>query len=545
MSAQSDRAAEDFIRNETQFHLGFLPTEQSNPLTRDLEVCFHNSPCEGVKCLQRVDREVLAMARRVFTSLEYRKLSKGMLETVKAGHRVVFSGCGATGRLAILLEGMWRDAVDVEYQSAVASIMTGGDFALIRSVEFFEDYATFGVRQVQELGMAEGDMLVAITEGGETSSVLGTVQEALRRRCVVFLLFNNPADILAAHIERSREAIEDSRVTVLDLSCGPMALAGSTRMQATTSEMLVAGAALEETACALMGRKAQDWSVGFEQLLSALEEPSCVQALADYLSLEASVYRRGGTVTYFADRFLLDIFTDTTERTPTFMLPPFRKSGDTESPRPWAFVKNPRFSTVETWRHTLHRPLRCLAWNSMDLRAMGAPAALVAQPPQIDVAEMLKIRIGNEEVAERCVSPEDTAVLLTLGEPSGELVMAHNKLTSGFCKHVSADLTHWGVPRLAHTPLELLDHLAVKLAMNTISTGTMVLMGRVRGNWMSWVAATNKKLIDRSARLVSELAGLDYAESVRRIFAAREEIATLPSNVTPPSPVQLVLGRIR
>jgi N-acetylmuramic acid 6-phosphate etherase len=87
--------------------------------------------------------------------------------------------------------------------------------------------------------------------------------------------------------------------------------------------------------------------------------------------------------------------------------------------------------------------------------------------------------------------------------------------------------------------------LAVKLAMNTISTGTMVLLGRVRGNWMSWVAATNKKLIDRSARLVSELAGLDYAESVRRIFAAREEIATLPSNVTPPSPVQLVLGRIR
>ena len=485
------------------------------------------------------------MARRVFTSLEYRKLSKGMLETVMAGHRVVFFFFFSTGRLAILLEGMWRDAVDVEYQSAVASIMTGGDFALIRSVEFFEDYATFGVRQVQELGMAEGDMLVAITEGGETSSVLGTVQEALRRRCVVFLLFNNPADILATHIERSREAIEDSRVTVLDLSCGPMALAGSTRMQATTSEMLVAGAALEETACALMGRKAQDWSDGFEQLLAALEDPSCVQALADYLSLEASVYRRGGTVTYFADRFLLDIFTDTTERTPTFMLPPFRKSGDTESPRPWAFVKNPRFPTVETWRHTLHRPLRCLAWNSMDLRAMGAPAALVARPPQIDVVEMLKIRIGNEEVAERCVSPEDTAVLLTLGEPSGELVMAHNKLTSGFCKHVSADLTHWGVPRLAHTPLELLDHLAVKLAMNTISTGTMVLLGRVRGNWMSWVAATNKKLIDRSARLVSELAGLDYAESVRRIFAAREEIATLPSNVTPPSPVQLVLGRIR
>ena len=175
---------------------------------------------------------------------------------------------------------------------------------------------------------------------------------------------------------------------------------------------------------------------------------------------------------------------------------------------------------------------------------MGAPEELACRPPQIDVAEMLKFRIGNEEIAERCVLPEDTAVLLTLGRPSGELAEAYAGLTKGFDKHVPADLTRWGVPKLDNTPLELLNHLAVKLVLNTISTGTMVLMGRVKGNWMSWVAATNKKLIDRSARLVSELAGLDYAESVRRIFAAREEIATMPANRMPPSPVQLALKNI-
>ncbi|MCK7533410.1 MAG: hypothetical protein MZV63_21445 [Marinilabiliales bacterium] len=108
----------------------------------------------------------------------------------------------------------------------------------------FEDYQEFGRQQVRELNVAAGDMLVAITEGGETSSVLGTVAEAADRGAAVFLLFNNPADILCKHIERSRKAIEDPRVTVLDLFCGPMAIAGSTRMQATTSEQLVAGAAL-------------------------------------------------------------------------------------------------------------------------------------------------------------------------------------------------------------------------------------------------------------------------------------------------------------
>ena len=112
-------------------------------------------------------------------------------------------------------------------------------------MEYFEDYQEFGRQQGQGVECQSGDILVAITEGGETSSVLGTLAEAADRGAEVFLLFNNPADILCKYIERSRKAIEDPRVTVLDLYCGPMGIAGSTRMQATTSEQLIAGAALE------------------------------------------------------------------------------------------------------------------------------------------------------------------------------------------------------------------------------------------------------------------------------------------------------------
>ena len=39
---------------------------------------------------------------------------------------------------------------------------------------------------------------------------------------------------------------------------------------------------------------------------------------------ESQIYEGGGRVTYLASRFLLDVFSDTTERSPTFMLPPFR-----------------------------------------------------------------------------------------------------------------------------------------------------------------------------------------------------------------------------
>jgi len=74
------------------------------------------------------------------------------------------------------------------YENRVFSIMTGGDYALIRSVESFEDYAEFGRRQTRELGVTGNDILIAITEGGETSSVLGTVDEAVDNGAEVFLL---------------------------------------------------------------------------------------------------------------------------------------------------------------------------------------------------------------------------------------------------------------------------------------------------------------------------------------------------------------------
>ena len=233
--------ARDFIDNEKQFHLGFLPTEQSNPITATLEEDFKRSTLAGVQCLQRGDRQIPITMRHVFASQQFENLVSDMVRSVTAPKgRIIFSGCGATGRLSILLESMWRDffhrrAAELTLEERKladrsASIMTGGDFALIRSVEFFEDYAEGGRRQAAALNVGEGDTFVAITEGGETSSVLGTLQYAVEHGAKCYLVFNNPADILRAHLDRSREAIDNPKVTVIDLYCGSMSVAGSTRM---------------------------------------------------------------------------------------------------------------------------------------------------------------------------------------------------------------------------------------------------------------------------------------------------------------------------
>ena len=139
--------ARDFIDNEKQFQLGFLPTEQSNPITATLEEDFRRSTLAGVQCLQRGDRQIPITMRHVFASPEFKSLVDAMVSTITTPQsptpnsqlpRIIFSGCGATGRLSILLESIWRDFFhrraaeltpeELKLADRIASIMTGDEF---------------------------------------------------------------------------------------------------------------------------------------------------------------------------------------------------------------------------------------------------------------------------------------------------------------------------------------------------------------------------------------------------------------------------------
>jgi N-acetylmuramic acid 6-phosphate etherase len=58
---------------------------------------------------------------------------------------------------------------------------------------------------------------------------------------------------------------------------------------------------------------------------------------------------------------------------------------------------------------------------------------------------------------------------------------------------------------------------ATKVALNIISTGAMVLLGKVQANTMIDLAATSEKLRDRAARLVAEKLECDYEDAVERL----------------------------
>jgi N-acetylmuramic acid 6-phosphate etherase len=572
-----------FLEQEQAFRLGTLLTESPHPKTLRLGETAQADLPAALRMLLSVDEDIPPAARQVFASAPFRELVESLQGTLQSEGRIFFTGCGATGRLSILLEALWRRFWQTlgpdtlgrwpSLEDRVFSVMAGGDFALIRSVEGFEDFPAFGRCQLRDAGVKAGDLVIAVTEGGETPFVIGTAWEGLAAGARVFFVFNNPADLLAAQVARSAEVLRDPRIVKLDLATGPMALTGSTRMQATTSELLVLGTALEMALAALaekalgpepaarLGLARFDPLIQvdrFERLLAELNRPGNVEALAAFVRLESDLYREQGLVTYLAHAVLLDVLTDTTERSPTFMVPPFRPEGDRQAPLSWAFVKDPLRDTPDAWRQLLRRAPRGLTWTPAVYRKLGAPEPLPQRPPRLDNETIYRFRLGREADPDRCgerphalgviLSDLDQAAGSTFTEACAAAALPFARrfnLIVGSAEPAVAGDTFAIRCRPPDSPLGLWHRLAVKLVLNTGSTATMARAGRIRGNGMIWLSPGNKKLIDRGTRLVSQVTGTSYEKAclaLHEALAETEERRGRGEEVA--SPVALAIQRL-
>jgi N-acetylmuramic acid 6-phosphate etherase len=72
-------------------------------------------------------------------------------------------------------------------------------------------------------------------------------------------------------------------------------------------------------------------------------------------------------------------------------------------------------------------------------------------------------------------------------------------------------------PELLTGSTRLKAGTATKIALNLISTGAMIGLGKVRGNLMIDLTISNTKLRDRAVRLVAELAKCDQAAAAERL----------------------------
>ncbi len=599
MSQTSDQRSADFLKIADQFKLGSLTTESSHPVTANLSEVAKQDIAAGLKLLFDVDDDVVRKYREFAESGRARKIADTVLAALKNGGNLYFTGCGSTGRLSIQLASIWRDywqqvgrvtpcapssdkpnsgahgvtRPTSDWENRAFPVMAGGDFALIKAVEGFEDFTAFGKKQIGDLGVNSKDVVFAITEGGETSFVIGTAWRGVEVGAKVYFVYNNPDDVLCEHVQRSREVIQDARIEKINLTTGPMGITGSTRMQATSIELAVMVTILEmvvrdlgapasrrrvpepdqpaaETA-ALPGK----FLTKLTELHATLKSPELLAQLAKLTAMEESVYRAGRKNNYFADRVGIDMLTDTTERSPTYCTPPFRKFDDTTATESWAFLYVPYANSDQAWERVCKRKPRCIEWKPEDVRSLVPDdkyPRTVEIIGKISYAELMRFRIGLDGIQNRPLGPGDSAVGLvieaeqdSLLDPRGfHRVQLENAVKAGAktgliyvgsevgCREMKEFVAQWN-PSCAAVFLTVPDtglllngvmRVGLKMLLNTLSTCTMVRLGRVMGNYMIWVVPSNLKLIDRATRYIQKLTGLDYVQGNKLLFEVFEYV---------------------
>jgi len=586
----------DYVQNKTQFQLHTLLTEQRHQKTWPLGERIREDTLAGLRMLSSVDDDVLAKMNELAAdpgTLE--QAARAVEAAIRGGRKIYVYGCGATGRLAKQMESafwrpfwrrvkadtrIWKRAAgrlpaESGIEEELIGEMTGADRALISSLEGFEDLPVIGRLQLHDRGIEKGDVVICVTEGGETSSVIGTVLAALdewrsgpgydpaESRKHLYFVYNNPDDRLMP-FDRSRSVLTEPGITKINLTTGPQAITGSTRMQATTIETYVVGAIVETAvervlASVLGGRDMEKLGFAgggaggsggtgvaarlreFESVLGGAR--AALGELAALTDIEAAAYAAGRFSTYYAERGLITVFIDSTERSPTFRLFPL----DTvKEPRRkcWIQVWTKAGTPAEAWRAFLGRPFRGLA-----AEMYRRPFETEVADPYLRRAALESLKKAGDDQAglydfslseantvgrgpkkgDLCVlvalTPEesllatpdssfagvlklaadggaDAGVIVLTGRPSKEFPDIAERVRRRWAG-AAGRLTVVPVPvRADGDPFGLRQQMAAKMLLNAHSTAVMAKLGKVVGNTMTNVSPSNLKLIGRATFLI-------------------------------------------
>ena len=227
--------------NEKFKRYSLLPTEASNPRTRDLD----RLPLRRVlEKLNYEDSLVHRAAGKAIPSIE--KAARLVSKVYLAGGDVFFIGAGTSGRLGVLEAAELPPTYGVE-AGRFRALMAGGQMAVFHSKEGAEDVYGNGFKEIKKLAK-KGDAVIGIAASGVTPYVKGGLSAGKKAGAGTVLITCNP-----------RERTPEARVTVA-LDVGPEPISGSTRMKSGTATKLALNM-LTTSAMIISGKVYRNWMV--------------------------------------------------------------------------------------------------------------------------------------------------------------------------------------------------------------------------------------------------------------------------------------------
>jgi N-acetylmuramic acid 6-phosphate etherase len=326
-------------------------------------------------------------------------------------------------------------------------------------------------------------------------------------------------------------------------------------MQATTIETFVVGnilqQALDRTLRKFLSRKEMA-ALGFKselRLEDKLKEFSYILGqvkanlsdIAKFTELEALTYMTENFSTYFAQKGLITVFIDSTERSPTFRLFPLDTVKEAKR-KSWIQVWTPAADLQDAWQAFLGRPFRGLSpefyrkpfeeeIDDFYLKRAALESLKNAGNNQQFLYDFsfADFNLKNREPTRGdlgvavLISPEEgglgkktsdfrkfidlfskngagVAIILITDQSSKKITKLIRKIPD-FGAEGKNSLVVVNIDR-KNDPLGINQRIALKILLNAHSTGVMARLGKVIGNTMTNVSPSNLKLIGRATYLV-------------------------------------------
>ena len=197
-------------------------TTEKDSLYRHLDKM---STLELISSINKEDQTVPQIIQTILPSIE--RLVDAVHTQMASGGRLFYLGAGTSGRLGIVDASECPPTFGVPHEWVIG-LISGGDGAIRKAVEFAEDDATQAFTDLQEYGVNENDFVVGIAASGTTPYVIGGLQKCrdagIGTGCIV------------CNADSPIETLSDYPVVCV---VGPEFVTGSTRMKAGTAQKLI------------------------------------------------------------------------------------------------------------------------------------------------------------------------------------------------------------------------------------------------------------------------------------------------------------------
>lgn len=171
------------------------------------------------------DKTVPIAVEKAIPSIE--KLVNEVVAKLELGGRLFYMGAGTSGRLGVVDASECPPTFGVS-PDLVIGLIAGGDTAIRSAVEFAEDSANQGWKDLQEHNISVHDVVIGIAASGTTPYVIGALQKC------------NEQGISTGCISCNRNSpLSQTAQFPIDVVVGPEFVTGSSRMKAGTAQKLV------------------------------------------------------------------------------------------------------------------------------------------------------------------------------------------------------------------------------------------------------------------------------------------------------------------